>query len=237
MSSCTIQLTGTLVVGGSSCSSGCGTTGSNMRVMPIDLACNGKSYEHVVSYDCPTRINTSGAWVALDIAADVLPELVRLKSDMAIDLRVGGEVASITSAGVTYPVTTGSTLTFVVNVDAQTQVSISLVAGTYTAQQIANAINAGAAGVGFSFMPASVVANQVVIAGVLTGSAGVVAIGSGTANAALGFTASATDVGAGDDYLAIKSLLVEYPAAKTGLTQVRGAANALEILLAGKAST
>lgn len=200
MSGGQVKLTGQICVGGNVCPDPCGGAPS-AKVQGLSLACSS-SFQCVVSTDTACAIATAGV---VGAEFDELPvtdaldavQLLFVKSNVAMRLRVGAAAAELISTGLALPLAGGETLIF--DVDGQPAVTATFTA-VATAQAAANEINAAAALLGQA-PPASVVAGVLVLQGVLTGVLGSVNVTGGTGQAALGFASGANDaaVGAGED--------------------------------------
>jgi hypothetical protein len=209
-----VELTGQITVGGSACADSC--VGGSLKQQSLSLRCSGQWYPAVVSTDVPVQIQTAGAVGAAWVEApttDALDkiELLMLRGNAPMRVRVGAAVARLLSTAVVFPVTfVAETLIFMV--DGGAAITCTFTAGVKTAQQIVNALNAAAAlAGGLAVLPWSVdTSGQIALSGVATGVQGAVAVTGGTAQAMLGFAVTSTAVGAGADTDFVGLYLVEY---------------------------
>lgn len=199
MSTSQVQLSGQITVGGTTCPDPCGTTSS--KIQGLALSCPGSTaFQCVVSTDLPCAIATAGV---LGAAFEELPvtdaldliELLMVRSNALMRLRVGAAPAALVSSGLALPLAGGETLIF--DVDGQPAVTATFTAAA-TAAAVANELNAAAALLGQA-PPASVnTAGALVLTGVLTGVDGSVNVTGGTGQVALGFAAGTNDAAVGD---------------------------------------
>ena len=236
MSTQQVKLTGQITVGGTICPDPCATVSS--KIQGLALSCNQVAFQCVVSTDTPCAIVTAGV---LGAVFEELPvtdaldqvQLLFVRSNVLMRLRVGAAAASLVSTGLALPLSGGETL--ITEVDDQAPVTTTFSAAA-TAQVVANEINAAAALLGQA-PPASVnVAGALVLSGVLTGSAGDVRVTGGTGQAALGFASGTNDIasGAGEDTDFNGIYLVEFGkgANAPSRIQISGVGN-VEVFAAG----
>lgn len=232
---CTVQLVGSVSVGGS-----CGCTGftaggsaPSSKTMGLSFSCTGTTYGAVNSSDCPININTA-TFIELpgsDAVGDF--QLVSIKSSSLVTLRVGAAAATVSGVGGSFPTGFSGGEAFDFDVDGTN------VAGTFTvaAQNITDVLselNQAAIAAGLAYLPFTAsTSGQVTVTGVATGSDGSVVVN--TTIAALGFTAATTVFGSGDD-LAVNGLFLSQfnPTSAPTRIQIMGIAQ-VEILLAGAA--
>ncbi len=240
--SCSITLTGQIVVNPNACSTSCGACSSSgsgvaTTMKPLTLQCSGSAWQGVSSTDCPVRIATTGqvgaAYVDLP-AAESLDEidLLYVNSDAQISLRIGADVARLAAVGASWPVTFAGGEAFDFSVDSA-PVLMTFSAGSTTAQQAANAINAAAASAGYSYLPCSVGSDgQLVLVSNTTGNSSLVVLD--TELAAIGFSTASigTDraAGSGEDISVYGAFYAQFTPATTRV-QVSGTAN-IDVLAA-----
>ena len=213
MSTKQVDLSGQITVGGTVCPDPCGTASS--KIQGLALSCPGStSFGCVVSTDVPCSIATVGVLgaafeeVPVTDALDLI-ELLYVRSNALMRLRLGAAPAALVSTGLALPRGGGETLIF--DVDGQPTVTVTFTAAA-AAATVANEINAAAALEGQA-PPASVnTAGALVLTGVLTGVDGSVNVTGGTGQAALGLASGANDaaVGAGSDVDFNGIFLVEF---------------------------
>ncbi len=213
MSANRVELQGVITVGDGA---GCGpcTAPGSMKSQGIALACSSKYYEAIVSSDAPIAVATPGAvgaaWIDLPVTSALEQiELLLVRSNAPMRLRLGAEPAQLIGEGATYPTGFVGGETLVLELDG-VPLSLAFTSGAQTAQQVANQINAAAALAGFAYMPASVQGGQLALEGRATGVQGNVDVASGSAVTALGFTALETAQGEGEDLDFNGLYLVEY---------------------------
>jgi hypothetical protein len=233
----TLQLRGTIEVGGDACVSSCAS--ADRLVKQLALRCATQSYQSGVDTASPLNIATAGAIGAIFVDLDILEDLIAIeflyaKTSQPLILRIGAEAASVLGVGGAFgTVLNGETLTL--TVDGVAIVVTFVVPGDTTAVAIAARINAAAILAGLGFLPASVdtASGQLRITGQLTGTAGSVVITGGTAVGKLGLT-GLSDTGAGSDVRVYGTLLVEFdPQAPPARIQVSGTGQ-LTLLAAGR---
>jgi hypothetical protein len=236
MASCSLQLSGTLIVGGDGC--GCGE-GAGQKIQPLAFACSSTYYGAIASTDCAQQVLTAGAigdnWAELPIAGALGAfHLLFVKSNAPIRLRIGADAAELAGAGAVFPHVFAGGETFAFDVDG-VSVPVSFTAGSKTAAVVAQVINQAAIGAGLSFLPASVGTDgQLRLRGLKTGSQGSVDIT--TALAAIGYaSADAEALGEGSDVDVNGLFMTQFntSGAPTRI-QVSGSAQ-IEVLAAGSA--
>ena len=234
MSTKQVTLSGQIVVGGTGCPDPCAAVSS--KIQGLSLSCPGAAFQCVVSNDVPCAIATVGVvgaqFVDLPVtdALDLI-QLIYVRTNVAMRLRIGAAPAELVSTGLALPLSGGETL--IANVDGQAAVTTTFTAAT-TAQQLANEINAAAALLG-QVPPASVnAAGALVLSGVLTGVQGSVNVTGGTGQVALGFASGANDtaVGVGADVDVNGAFLLEIGVVGVARIQISGQGT-LEIFAAG----
>ena len=212
MSSQQVQLTGQICVGGSVCPDPCAAPSSKLQ--GLSLSCASVAFSCVVSTDLPCAIATTGVigaqFVDLPVT-DALDDiqLLYLRSNAAMRLRIGAAPAQLISTGLSLPLAGGETL--ITAVDGQPAVTTTFTAAA-TAQQVANEINAAASLLGQAPIASVNTAGALVLSGALTGSQGSVRVTGGTGQTALGFAASTNDSadGLGEDVDISGTFLAEF---------------------------
>lgn len=234
MSTQQVKLQGQITVGGNICPNPCATVSS--KIQGLSLSCSQVAFQCVVSNDVPCAVATTGLvgaeFVDLPVtdALDLI-QLLYVRSNVAMRLRIGAAEAALVSTGATLPLSGGETL--LTQVDGQAVVTTTFTAAT-TAQQVANEINAAAALLG-QVPPASVnAAGALVLSGVLTGVQGSALVTGGTGQVALGFGALTNDTAAGEgaDVDINGAFLLESGATGVSRVQISGQGT-LEIFAAG----
>jgi hypothetical protein len=206
-----LELSGTITIAGDDCS--CVGAGDSL-VKAIGSECP-TGYQTCVATAKPISVATTGVLGAEFVDLDLLDSLTRIeflyvRSNAEIILRIGAAPAQLDGSGGTFPTTfaggetlnlTIDTVSFIVTFDVADQ----------TAAQCAARINAAAALAGLATPRASVLASgELSINGVLTGSAGGVAVTGGTGAATLGLAVSSV-VGSGADVNVLGTFLNEFP--------------------------
>ncbi len=212
MSTQQVKLSGQICVGGVVCPDPCGTTGT--KIQGLGLSCASTAFGCVVSTDTPCAMATTGIVGAEFVDVPVTEaldqiELLMVRSNVAMRLRIGAAVAGLPSTGLALPLAGGETL--ITAVDGQAAVTTTFTAAA-TAQAVVNEINAAAALLGQA-PPASLnTAGALVLSGLDTGSDGSVRVTGGTGQAALGFASGTNDSadGAGEDVDFNGLFLVEF---------------------------
>ena len=231
---CSVQLTGSVSVGGSCGCAGFSSNGSpSSKTMGLSFSCAGTSYGAVNSSDCPISINTT-EFIALpgsDAVGDF--QLLSLKSSSAVTLRIGAAAATLLAVGGSYPTGFSGGEAFSLTIDG------TVVSGTFTvaAQNIGdvvNELNQAAISAGLTYLPFSAdVSGQVRATGQASGSDGSVRVNVTTSE--IGFTAGAEAIGSGEDVDINGLFLVQFSSvsAPTNI-QIKGSAQ-IEVLIAGAA--
>lgn len=227
---CTLVLDGHLSVGGPGC--GCSDSDSSMTSRGLELGCNSSSFQAIKSTDCAVQITTSGnpgdAWTELPVTLGKY-ELLSLKSQGAIKVRLGAAPAELAGDTVVYPVTTIDTDLFAFTVD-DLPVSLNFVGASLTVQQVAAQINAGAIADGLTFLPAFVESGQLKLRGEATGKDSQIVITTGLAD--IGFATSDLAEGAGEDLDVRGIFLLQFGTEGPERIQISGNTK-VEILAAG----
>lgn len=210
----TISLKGVLEVGGGSCVSSCG--GADRSTKSITLRCaTGQQFQSAVETAEPIRISTPGAvgavFTELSLLGDLTAiELLYVKSDQPIMLRIGAARPELTGSGGVFPTgfVGGETLALDFNGAA---VLVTFQAGDQSASQVAARINSECALAGLSTPRASVATSgQIAISGLGTGASSTLSVTGGTAAAALGFAALPVANGAGADVPVWGTFIAEF---------------------------
>lgn len=232
--STSVQLSGQISIGNQVCDP-CGSVAQKLQ--GLQLSCARASFEAVVSTDVAVAVTTSGAvgaaWV--DVPTTTVLEAIELlyiRTTQLMRLRIGADVASLVSTGLTLPLGGGETL--ITQVDGQAAVTTTFTAAA-TAQQVANEINAACALLGQDPIASVNTSGALVLNGELTGSQGSVVVTGGTGQAALGFAAAANDdaEGEGQDVDVYGLFLAEFGrTAAPGRIQISGSGS-VEVLAAG----
>lgn len=236
MASCSLQLSGAIVIGGAGC--GCGD-GSGQKVQPLAFSCSNTYYGAIASTDCAQQVSTSGAlgdnWVELPLSDAIGQfQLLFAKSNAPIRLRIGAAEAEVAGSGAVFPhvFAGGEILAF--DVDG-VSVSTTFTSGSKSAAVVALAINQAALAAGLLFLPASVGSDgQLRLRGAKTGIQGSVDIT--TPLAAVGYaSAAALALGEGEDINVNGLYLSQFSSsAAPERIQVSGSAQ-IEVLVAGTA--
>lgn len=236
--SSSVELRGTLQVGGDACASSCG--GADSLIYQLGLRCGTSQFQSVVAVPKDLQIQTPGlpgdAFVDLDVLEDLTAiELLYLKSNNALIVRIGAGPAIITGVGGTFPTLFAGSETLNLTLDGVPFVT-TFTAGDQTAAQCAARINAAAALAGIATPRAIVTSSgQLQISGILTGEDGSLAVTGGSGAATLGLT-GLTAVGTGADVRINGTLLLEFDQqAAPARVQVSGNAT-LRLLAAGRSS-
>lgn len=233
--SCLVTLTGQLLVNPDACG-GCACGGGvapvSMSAKALALGCSGGLYQAISSTSCPVAVATPGlpgaAWVDLPGVDVTAVSLLFVKSDLPVKLRLDGREAEMASTAA-FPATVAAPATLAFEVDG-TPVSVALTAGSYTAQGLANAINAAAALAGLGYLPAAVnAAGKTAIASNTTGTGSTVEITTGAAE--VGFVTGATAQGSGAD-VSVQGLFLAQFSPPISRVQVSGSAR-VDVLAAG----
>lgn len=241
MPACGLDISGQIAVqdGCSGVSQSCGGSGSPQKLQPIALSCVGRTYQSVVSTDCPIAISSPSDFVSVPLLDQVASlEFLFLQTNSPLALRLNGVAAALEGVGGVFPTTFAGGETLIADVDGGASVTTTFDVADQSAAQVAARINAAFALAGLP-LPATVAASgQVLLSGVLTGPEGSVNVTGGTAQAALGFTASTNDaaVGTAQD-VTINGLWMAEFGSTDAVTrvQMRGSVSQVMILAAGTA--
>lgn len=240
-----ISLKGVLEVGGGVCVSSCG--GADRSTKSIALRCaTGQQFQSAVETAEPIRVSTPGvpgaSFVDLALLGDLTSiELLYVKSDQPIVLRVGAAEPELSGTGGTFPTLFVGGETLLLDFDG-TAVTVTFAAGDQTAAQVAARINAECALVGLATPRATVqTSGQILITGLGTGSGADLSVIGGTGAATVGFAGTPSDTGAGADVPVWGTFLAEFgvtgsPPAPPARIQVSGNAN-LTIVAAGRTTS
>lgn len=241
----TITVKGVLEVGGGVCVSSCG--GADRSTKSITLRCGtGQQFQSAVMTAEPIRIATPGAPGAAFVDLPLLDtlvsiELLYLKSDQPVVLRIGAAEPELLGTGGTFPTLFAGGETLLLDFDGIV-ITATFLAGDQTALQCAARINAACALAGLATPRASVqTSGQLAIRGIGTGSGADLSVTGGTGAATLGFAGTPSDTGAGADVPVWGTFLTEFgvtgsPPAPPARIQVSGNAN-LTIVAAGRTTS
>ena len=234
-----------LEVGGGTCVSSCGVAARS--AYPVSLRCGtGQQFQSAVATAETLSVLTPGAagssFIDLSLLGDLTSiELLYVKTDQPIVLRVGAEEPRLTGVGGVFPTLFAGGETIVFNF-AGASVTTTFLAGDQTAAQVAARINAACALAGLPTPRASVATSgQLAIAGIGTGNAATLSVTGGTGATTLGFGGLPTDSGAGSDVPVWGTFLCEFGVtgsspAPPARIQVSGNAN-LTIVAAGRTTS
>ncbi len=230
---CTLKLSGYLSVGSEGCG-GCGDdsgSSSSMRGLAID--CSSSSFAAIKATECHVPISTAGtigqAWVELPVQLTAY-QLLSLAVQGTLRVRIGAAPATKLGSSGVFPATTMNGQTFGVSLDG-VAVAATFAGASLTAQQLANQINAAAAGAGLDYLPASVDSSgQLRLTGKATGAQGSVQVTAG--QAAIGLPTSAAVLGEGKDLDVLGPMLVQFAAPYPSRVQISGQAK-VAVLAAG----
>lgn len=233
---CALTLNGQLLVGGDGCGCSSGASGAPRKLQPLSLAC-GAQYDAIQSTDCAQRVNSPTAWVDLPVGALGSVELLYLFTSTAMEVRWGGSVPELTGSQIFASVIFAGGEVFTFSVEG-TSVPVTFTAGTRTLAQIRDVLNAQAVAAGVQFMPVSLDASgtRLVIRGTTRAVAASVAVTA--ALAAIGFGATASDVGADPELHEVSGIyLHQWPRMRGAAPnfQIRGTGDFV-LLVAGTAN-
>lgn len=241
MPACGLDISGQIAVqdGCGSAAQSCGGNGSPQKLQPIALSCVGRTYQSVVSTDCPLAISSPGVFVDVPLLEQIAGiEFLFVQTNSPLTLRLNGLAAELLGVGATFPTGFVGGETLISEVDGGAPVTTTFVAGDDSAAQVAARINAAYALAGQP-LPASVGVNgQILLCGTQTGPAGSVNVTGGTANDALGFEfgTNSSAVGSAQDVTVNGLWMVEFGNTDAvARVQVMGVASQVMILAAGTA--
>ncbi len=234
-----LSLSGSLVVGG-----GCGgCNDASAKVQALELGCRQTYTGPVVSSDTPFSVNSPSAFVDLPLLGQLSAvELLFLKSNNPLVLRVDAEVAELEGSGGTFPTGFVGAETLIAKVDAYASFTTTFTSGDQSASQVAARINAAAMLAGYPFLPVSVslITGQLVFAGKATGGDGQVLVTGGTGQDDLGFDSGTNDeaFGSGSDIFVNGQLLVEFDKQNAPeRIMVKGTSSEVTLLATGPSAT
>ena len=242
MASCTLDLTGQIVVGGDcGCGGGFSGSGGPQKLQPLSLACSGKAYESIQSTDCSVRVNSPNDFVPLPIGDLGSTEFLFLQTKSGpVTLRWGGEIAQVQGTQITGGVTFVGGETFDFDLDdglgnAGT-VAVVFDAGSFTLQQVVDRINSTAIGSGFGYMPAALdeTGTFILLSTVAKGQAASVTITA--AQPLIGFAVLLTDAGTNPTEVRVDGTFMNQWPDGEGVDdlEIKGTAD-IVVLAAGKA--
>lgn len=178
--SCSIELKGNLVVGGSSCSSGCSPNGGAQKRQPLGFACPGTVYGGISSTDCPVNVNSPTDFVLIPGSGDLANyQFLWLQTSQAMTVRFNATGANVLGSGGTFPTgfVGGETFGWEYSelqpdgsVVLVTSVDVTFTAAAQTAQQVSNEINAAAALVGLPAVASVQESGQILLTDPVLGS-------------------------------------------------------------------
>lgn len=245
MASCSLTLTGNIVVGGDACGACVGGVGSSAarKVQPLAFACPGVTFAKVVSTDCPSSVDSALAFVPIPGDGELSAyQFVYIRTNQAMTLRLDAEGANAQGATGTFPTGFGGGETFSFRYDTrQTDgsfvvdftVAVTFTAAAQSAQDVANEINAAAALLGQPAI-ASVVNGQVLLTDPKRGADRKWT--NVTPNATIGFAAGIAErIGKGEEIPIQGIFMAEFGASSTlSRIEVKGSGT-IEVLAAGAA--
>lgn len=205
--STSVEIKGSLVVGGDGCGSSCGGGSAGRVIQPLALRCATEYYDGAV--EGTPRVNTVGAigaeWSDIDLLGDLTYiELVYVSSSGPMGLRIGALEATVLGNAATFPTGFAGGETLDLNVDGVAFAATFLI-GDQSAAQVLARINAAAALAGLDTPVATLesTGNQIRLTGHNTGAPGAtvngnVTVTGGSAATPLGL-AGKSGVGAGAD--------------------------------------
>jgi len=241
MPACGLDISGQIAVqdGCGNSSQSCGGSGSPQKLQPLSLSCTGRTYQSVVSTDCPMTVSSPAAFISVPLLEQIAGiEFLFVQTNSPLTLRLNGLAASLLGVGATFPTSFSGGETLISEVDGAVAVTTTFLVGDQTAAQVAARINAAYALAGQP-LPASVGADgQVLLSGVQTGAEGSIDVTGGTANTALGFAfgTNSSAVGSAQDVTINGLWMAEFGSNDAvARVQMRGVASQVMILAAGTA--
>ena len=234
----TLELSGTITVPGDACG-GCAAAAGDTLVKAIGPDCD-QGYQTVVATAKPIQIATTGVLGATFVDLDLIDtlssiEFLFLRSSAEIIVRIDAAAARVTGSGGTFALTGAETLDLTIDGTAFTT---TFLAGDDTAAEVAARINAAAALAGLATPRVIVVGGQLQIDGVLTGSAGSVAVTGGTAATLLGLSGTPSATGSGADVRVLGTYLTEFPRTTDAPARVQVSGSAtISVVAAGRTSS
>lgn len=241
----TISVKGVLEVGGGACVSSCAN--GDRSVKSIGLRCaTGQQFQSAVETAEPIRIQTPGGpgstFIDLSLLGDLTAiELLFVRSDQPIVLRIGADEAELLGVGGIFPTLFVGGETLLVDVNG-TLVTVAFLVGDQTAAQCVARINAAFALAGFATPRAEVdTTGQIRLTGIGTGTESTLEVTGGTGAATLGFGTLPSDTGAGADVPVWGTFLAEFGVAGSipappARVQVSGTAN-ITVVAAGRTTS
>lgn len=228
MSSGTLSINGSVVVGNGVCGS-CDDAGSS-KTVGLGFQCPSLQFASILSSDSPIAFSSPLVFADLALLQGFsdIGFILMQTAGQELEVRINPLPAIVLTAN-SEPFAGLSGLDLVTAVDGQAAVTTTFSVAT-DAATLANEINAAAALLGQA-PPATVVDGQIQISGVLTGPEGSVDIQSGTALTALGLSVGVT-LGSGEDILSGEIWMQKFGLNSVQRIQFRGTAS-LSILAAG----
>lgn len=208
-----IQIKGTLEIGGGVCVSACSSGDRSTYSLALRCA-TGQQYQSAVATAEPIRIATPGvagaAFVDLALLQQLLAiELLYVRSDQPIVMRIAADEPSITGSGGVFPTLFAGGETLLLDVDGS-PLTVTFLVGDQTAAQCVARINAAFALAGYPTPRASVTTSgQIQIDGIGTGAASTLEVTGGTGAAQLGLSGLSA-IGAGADVPVWGTYLTEF---------------------------
>jgi hypothetical protein len=165
--------------------------------MGLSFSCAGTNYGAITSTDCPVSINTT-TFIDLPGSDSVGQfQLLSLKSNGAMTLRIGAAEASLIAVGGSYPTGFSGGQAFGFSID-QVAVTGTFLVGDQSISQVVTRLNQAAISAGLTYLPFTAdVTGQVRITGKQTGLDGLILVT--VTNATIGFVANAAAEGEGSD--------------------------------------
>lgn len=229
----TVQLTGSIRIANGSATATCGVAAQN-STFSLSLA---STYAAAFSSDLgytflsPLEFVTPGCATSLSSI-----EMLYMRCDAPLTLRIGGAVARVVGVAGTYPTLFAGGETMTVAIDGGAVNTVTFQATDQSLTDVVERVNSELVLAGLPpAVYALAVGSQLAIQGLKTGPEGIVNITGGTALATLGLTAG-TSLGAGSDMVVNGSVgpIEFYKVGAPTTIQVKGVANAVTILVAGQ---
>jgi len=237
-----ISLKGVLEIGGGACVSSCGSADRSTKGITLRCA-TGQQFQSAVETAEPIRISTPGAvgasFVDLSLLGDLTAiELLYVRSDQPIALRIGAASPELTGTGGIFPTLFAGGETLLLDFDGAA-ITVTFLAGDQSAAQVVARINSACAFAGLPTPRASVATSgQILLLGVGTGTGATLDVLGGTGAATIGFAGTPSALGAGADVPVWGTFICEFGVAGSlpappERVQFSGAAN-LTIVAAGR---
>lgn len=234
MASCSLKLTGQVVVGGAC---GCDSSSPSQKIQALGFSCPDATYQAIAGTECPVQVQTSGIpgqnWVDCPATKDLAGiRLLVLKASNPLVVRIGAGVALLQGSAGTFPTGFSGGQTFSFKADG-VLVAVTFQSGDQSAAQVASRINQAAVAAGLSYLPATVLTSgQLQLQGALTGSQGSVEVT--VTNSTIGFPTATKVFGAGSDQTLRTAILEFDPFTITPPARIQLSGTArVEVLAAG----